>query len=263
VWYRCTLMQGNPRQLSMPRTVGAGCLFLVALAACTHVNHGASPAADATVRSGPDARPSSDAQTAAAAPDNPPAAPLVVPPAAVPPAPAPAAATAKPDQPKTAGTAKPKSPRGPGSPAGASSKSGPAEQRATPAAAAPPVAAAAPPVAAAPTQPQPVDKQPAPAPLDLTALEQRLKDTHAIGVFTKLSLKNQVDDLLDAFRSFHGGQTQPPLAELRQRYDLLLLKVLTLLQDGDPPLASAISASREAIWALLADRNKFQKIQVS
>jgi hypothetical protein len=157
------------------------------------------------------------------------------------------------------GTAKPKSPRGPGSPAGASSKSVPAEQRATPAAAAPPVAAAAP-VAAASTQP--VDKQPAPAPLDLTALEQRLKDTHAIGVFTKLSLKNQVDDLLDAFRSFHGGQTQPPLAELRQRYDLLLLKVLTLLQDGDPPLASAISASREAIWALLADRNKFQKIQV-
>jgi hypothetical protein len=250
-------MQGNLRQLSMPRTVGAGCLFLVALAACTHVNHGASPAADASVRSGPDARPSSDAQTAAAAPDTPPAAP----PAAVPPAPAPAAANAKPDQqPKTVGTAKPKSPRGPGSPAGASSKSVPAEQRATPAAAAPPVAAAAP-VAAASTQP--VDKQPAPAPLDLTALEQRLKDTHAIGVFTKLSLKNQVDDLLDAFRSFHGGQTQPPLAELRQRYDLLLLKVLTLLQDGDPPLASAISASREAIWALLADRNKFQKIQVS
>jgi hypothetical protein len=250
-------MQGNLRQLSMSRTLGAGCLFLVALAACTHVNHGASLAADATVRSGPDARPSSDAQTAAAAPDTPPAAP----PAAVPPAPAPAAANAKPDQqPKTVGTAKPKSPRGPGSPAGASSKSVPAEQRATPAAAAPPVAAAAP-VAAASTQP--VDKQPAPAPLDLTALEQRLKDTHAIGVFTKLSLKNQVDDLLDAFRSFHGGQTQPPLAELRQRYDLLLLKVLTLLQDGDPPLASAISASREAIWALLADRNKFQKIQVS
>jgi hypothetical protein len=171
----------------------------------------------------------------------------------VPPEPAPAAATAKSDQPKTVGTAKSRSPRGPGSPAGASSKSVPAEPRATP-------ATAAPPVAAAPTRP--VDKQPAPAPLDLTALEQRLKDTHAIGVFTKLSLKNQVDDLLGAFRSFHGGQTQPSLAELRQRYDLLLLKVLTLLQDGDPPLASAISASREAIWALLADRNKFQKIQV-
>jgi hypothetical protein len=77
-----------------------------------------------------------------------------------------------------------------------------------------------------------------------------------------LSLKNQVDDLLGAFRAYHGGKTEPPLSDLRQRYDLMLLKVLTLLQDGDPPLASAISASREAIWALLADRDKFQKIQM-
>jgi hypothetical protein len=118
------------------------------------------------------------------------------------------------------------------------------------------------PAAAQTAAAQPVAKPPASPPLDLAGLEQRLKDTHAIGLFTKLSLKNQVDDLLGAFRAFHGGQTQPPLADLRQRYDLLLLKVLTLLQDGDPPLASAISASREAIWALLADRDKFQKIQM-
>ena len=117
-------------------------------------------------------------------------------------------------------------------------------------------------MAAAPAAGLSADKPPAPPALDLAGLEQRLKDTHAIGVFTKLSLKNQVDDLLDAFRAFHGGHTQPALADLRQRYDLLLLKVLTLLQDGDPPLASAISASREAIWALLADRDKFQKIQL-
>jgi hypothetical protein len=128
----------------------------------------------------------------------------------------------------------------------------PAEQHGTPAAA---QTAAAQPVAKPPPPP-------APPALDLAGLEQRLKDTHAIGLFTKLSLKNQVDDLLGAFRAFHRGQTEPPLAELRQRYDLLLLKVLTLLQDGDPPLASAISASREAIWVLLADRDKFQRLQM-
>jgi hypothetical protein len=98
------------------------------------------------------------------------------------------------------------------------------------------------------------------AALDLASLEQRLRDTRAIGVFTKLSLKNQVDDLLDEFRAFHNGQTKTSLAELRQRYDLLLITVLTLLQDSDPPLASAISASREAIWGILTDREKFQKI---
>jgi hypothetical protein len=110
---------------------------------------------------------------------------------------------------------------------------------------------------------------PAPAPasrpnasptLNLADLEQRLRETRAIGVFTKLSLKNQVDDLLNAFRELYRGADKHPSAELRQRYDLLLLKVLTLLQDGDPPLAAAISSSREAIWSILADPDKFAKI---
>jgi hypothetical protein len=92
------------------------------------------------------------------------------------------------------------------------------------------------------------------------ALEQRLRDTRAIGVFTKLSLKNQVDDLLKQFRAFHSGQGKAPLAQLRQQYDLLLLKVLTLLQDSDHELAAAISSSREAIWGILTDPQKFAKI---
>jgi len=96
--------------------------------------------------------------------------------------------------------------------------------------------------------------------LNLADLEQRLRETRAIGVFTKLSLKNQVDDLLNAFRALYRGPDKHPSAELRQRYDLLLLKVLTLLQDGDPPLAAAISSSREAIWSILADPDKFAKI---
>jgi hypothetical protein len=96
--------------------------------------------------------------------------------------------------------------------------------------------------------------------LNLGDLEQRLRDTHAIGVFTKLSLKNQVDDLLSAFRTLYKGPDKHPSAELRQRYDLLLLKVLSLLQDSDPSLAAAISSSREAIWGILSDPNKFAAI---
>jgi uncharacterized protein (DUF1501 family) len=103
------------------------------------------------------------------------------------------------------------------------------------------------------------DKPSAPA-LDLSSLEQRLKDTHAIGVFTKLSLKNQVDDLLAQFRAFHQGPTKTPPADLRHQYDLLMLKVLSLLQDSDPQLASAIASSREAIWGILVDPEKFAKI---
>jgi hypothetical protein len=94
-------------------------------------------------------------------------------------------------------------------------------------------------------------------PLDLKSLETRLKETEAIGVFTKLALKNQIDDLLDQFRAFYQGRLKTTLAELRRPYDLVLLKVLALLQDTDPPLAAAIVASREAIWGILADPDKF------
>ena len=74
---------------------------------------------------------------------------------------------------------------------------------------------------------------------------------------TKLSLKNQVDDLLDQFRAYHKRQARTTLGELRERYDLLLLKVLSLLQDSDPPLARDIVQSRNAIWSILSNPQKF------
>ena len=91
----------------------------------------------------------------------------------------------------------------------------------------------------------------------MAALKARLRDTDAIGVFTKLALKNQVDDLLKQFRAQYQSAPQPDVTALRQPYNMLVLKVLTLLQDSDPPLARTISASREAIWGILADREKF------
>jgi hypothetical protein len=96
--------------------------------------------------------------------------------------------------------------------------------------------------------------------LDLKSLETRLRETDAIGVMTKLTLKSQVDDLLDRFRAYHEGRAKTPLAELRQPYDSLMLKVLALLQDKDPPLAGAIAASREAIWSILTDGARFSKL---
>ena len=96
--------------------------------------------------------------------------------------------------------------------------------------------------------------------LDIKSLEEQLKETKAIGVMTKLALKNQVDDLLQKFRDFYDGRLKTTLAELRQPYELLLMKVITLLQDADAALASSIHRSREAIWAVLSDRDKFSKL---
>ena len=116
------------------------------------------------------------------------------------------------------------------------------------------------PAAKQPAAGAPAERPSAPPPLDIAALEKRLKDTHAIGVFTKLSLKNQVDDLLAQFNQHYRSNGTPPLSGLRQKYDLLMLKVLSLLQDGDPALAQTIASSREAIWGILNDPAKLKAI---
>ena len=97
--------------------------------------------------------------------------------------------------------------------------------------------------------------------MDLKSLETRLRETKAIGVFTKLTVKNQVDDLLERFHDFYKGRLRTTLTELRRAYDLLVLKVLTLLQDADPPLASALAASRESIWGVLSNPEKFSTLR--
>jgi hypothetical protein len=128
----------------------------------------------------------------------------------------------------------------------------PAKPPATPSAAAPPAKGPMP--TADPAKPQ------AAVPLDLKSLETRLKETQAIGVFTKLTLKNQIDELLGQFRAFYQGKQKTSLADLRRSYDMLVLKVLALLQDADPPLASAIAGSREAIWGILSNPAKFAAV---
>jgi len=108
-------------------------------------------------------------------------------------------------------------------------------------------------------QPGAAAKGPPPT-LGLAEIEQRLRDTHAIGVFTKLSLKNQIDDLLGQLRAYHLKQTSVSLPQLRQRYDALLQKVIGLLQNGDAPLAKDISSSREAIWSLLTNSTTISQL---
>ena len=132
--------------------------------------------------------------------------------------------------------------------------------------AAPPLAKAPagrgqPPNQVAPGAPAAPPRQTAAATLDLNALKTRLKETKAIGVLTKLTLKNQVDDLMGKFRQHYAGKPTPTMAELRRSYDLLLMKVLSLLQDDDQQLATDILSSRERIWDMLADPKTFATLQ--
>jgi len=120
--------------------------------------------------------------------------------------------------------------------------------------------ATAPPVAPSRVEPNRHASVTLEPPLNVAALKARLRDANAIGLFTKLALENQVDDLLQQFRAHYLSGRKTGAAALRQPYDMLVLKLLALLQDTDPSLARTIAGSREAIWSILADRDKFNSV---
>ena len=97
-------------------------------------------------------------------------------------------------------------------------------------------------------------------PLDVPALKAKLGSTSVIGELTRLALRNEADDLVQRFRAHHRDGRNADAALLRQSYNMLVLKALVLIQDGDPSLARTISGSREAIWEVLADPKKFGSI---
>jgi hypothetical protein len=111
---------------------------------------------------------------------------------------------------------------------------------------------------AAVTAARPAEAPVAPADaLDFASLGARLRATKAMGVLTKLSVKSQADDLLEQFRDYYRQRGTATLADLRRSYDSLVLKLLSLVHDGDPPLATDIDRSRAAIWDVLSDQRKF------
>ena len=233
----------------------AASIALIALTACAGTaerNRPAEPPVADTPQNAPvsskPADPVASGQTATASKDPGPA------PASAPvtqTAPAPAEPAPKPSPPAPAEAPAPKAVKAEPQPA----KPVPAKPVAVASTAATPAA-----TTAAKKDPPAAAPRPAGQTLDLTALEKRLRDTNAIGMMTKITLKNQVDDLLERFRAHYDGRSRTPVTELRQPYEALILKVLSLLQDKDPALANAIAASREAIWGILTDPAQFSNL---
>ena len=128
----------------------------------------------------------------------------------------------------------------------------------------PPVVAKPPDAAPTPTPAPPPEAAPPAAPpaepaISLQELGTRIKQTPALGTFSKLSLKNDLDDLVDGLRGYHARK-EGDLEVLHQRYEALVLKLLALLEEDEPELALALSRSRERIWKRLVDPVEFAKL---
>lgn len=100
---------------------------------------------------------------------------------------------------------------------------------------------------------QTVDAQDKAAVFDIDVLIDRMKQTEAIGVISKLSLKNQVDDLLEKAEEIKKKEPDSDISAqksaLREDFEGLILKTVTLLTKGeDFSLAEDIYLAREELW---------------
>jgi len=89
--------------------------------------------------------------------------------------------------------------------------------------------------------------------VDIEALKTRLKETDAIGVFTKLAIRSDILDLVDEINRYRKqAKLESKINELRASFDGLLLKMVALLE-GDPILSRDLYVSRESIWKSLLE----------
>ena len=116
-------------------------------------------------------------------------------------------------------------------------------------------------VAANPTRPAvPIGDADGDGDIDLDDLIKRVGDSKAIGLLTKVSLKREIDAFKADLKAVHDGATKSTLAQLHERYDLMVHKLMTVLQAKDPGLAREISEARNFLWSKLADPNEFRRM---
>ena len=94
----------------------------------------------------------------------------------------------------------------------------------------------------------------------LRELEDRLRNTHAVAFFDKLTLSARVDDLYLEFARHHRGDDGLSLDSLRAQFDQLFNQVLAMVESRDPQLHRDIAHVRPRVWDMFTDPQVFARI---
>lgn len=95
---------------------------------------------------------------------------------------------------------------------------------------------------------------------DVKTLMQRLSDTDSINFFTKLRLRHEMNILMKQFSSFHSGEENIDLDQLRADFNRLYFKIQSGVKDGDPDLSEDLTVSKSGLWKALVSRESFSKL---
>ena len=96
--------------------------------------------------------------------------------------------------------------------------------------------------------------------IDFESLEKQVRQTKAIVTIAKLKLSNDINKLLADLKAFHAGKSPLTLEQQREQYDLLYMKIVTLVQENDPKLYNQLCNAWDPIWAELQDKEKLKTV---
>ncbi len=91
---------------------------------------------------------------------------------------------------------------------------------------------------------------------DLGALETKIRDTDAIGLFSKISLRYEIWSLIDEMARLHEGKSTVRLDKQKQNFERLIDSAVVMLRQGDISLAEEVEGSRDAFWQILKSPEK-------
>ena len=95
--------------------------------------------------------------------------------------------------------------------------------------------------------------------VDLELLERRVRKTKAIGALTKLRLRSDIKDLMAKLKRYHAGKSDLDIDQLNEQFDLLYMKVVSLVQDKDLDLHRQLCNSWDQIWHGARNPDYFSK----
>ena len=98
--------------------------------------------------------------------------------------------------------------------------------------------------------------------VDFETLEKKIRKTNAIGVMAKLKLSSDIKKLLADIKAFHAGNTTLTLEQQREQYDLLYMKVVSLVQEKDPELYNQLCSAWDPVWVALQDESNLEKVSL-
>lgn len=94
--------------------------------------------------------------------------------------------------------------------------------------------------------------------VDLEILADMLARTTAVSLFTKLSLKKDINKVLARMEDYHAGRGKFSLEQLEEQYNLLLMKIAAHLQDKDLKTHKHLCNAWLVIWEDLKDPARFK-----